>query len=200
MSPRYRSRVSNAQGNAGARDYSEATAEQIDQEVRKLLDDAYQLARRTLLADRDKLEGIAKGLLEYETLDGSQIKEIVEHGRLINRPRSGAPPPGKKMPAKNKLGSLGLTAREAEVLTWIAQGKTNYEIGVILSACTGTICKHVEHILSKLRVENRTAAAAIALAALANTKNERSGAMMWLLFVVVSEAPPTLPRLQDRSG
>jgi DNA-binding NarL/FixJ family response regulator len=72
------------------------------------------------------------------------------------------------MPAKNLLGSLGLTAREGEVLNWIAQGKTNYEIGVIVSACTGTICKHVEHILSKLRVENRTAAAAIALAALAN--------------------------------
>jgi DNA-binding NarL/FixJ family response regulator len=73
-------------------------------------------------------------------------------------------------PAQNALGSLGLTARETEVLTWIAQGKTNYEIGVILSACTGTICKHVERILSKLCVENRTAAAAIALAALANAK------------------------------
>ena len=73
-------------------------------------------------------------------------------------------------PAEDQLGSLGLTARETEVLTWIAQGKTNYEIGVILSACTGTICKHVEHILSKLCVENRTAAAAIALAALANAK------------------------------
>ncbi len=69
------------------------------------------------------------------------------------------------MPAENPLGSLGLTARETEVLTWIAQGKTNYEIGVILSACTGTICKHVEHILSKLFVENRTAAAGIAFAA-----------------------------------
>ncbi|MGC2352592.1 MAG: LuxR C-terminal-related transcriptional regulator [Candidatus Udaeobacter sp.] len=165
MSPRYRSRVPNGKGNAGARDYNEATAEQIDQELRKLLDEAYQLARRTLIADRDKLEGIAKGLLEYETLDGSQIKEIVEHGRLINPPPSGAPPPGKKMPAENSLGSLGLTPREAEVLTWIAQGKTNYEIGVILSACTGTICKHVERILTKLCVENRTGAAAIALAA-----------------------------------
>jgi DNA-binding NarL/FixJ family response regulator len=169
MSPRYRSRVSNGEGNACARDYSEATAEQIDEQVRKLLDDAYQLARTTLMANRDKLEGIAKGLLEYKTLDGSQIKEIVEHGRLINPPPSGAPPPGEKMPAKNPVGSLGLTAREAEVLNWIAQGKTNYEIGVILSACTGTICKHVERILSKLRVENRTAAAAIALA-LANAK------------------------------
>jgi DNA-binding NarL/FixJ family response regulator len=62
------------------------------------------------------------------------------------------------------LSSLGLTPRETEVLSWVAQGKTNYEIGVILSACTGTICKHVQRILFKLSVENRTAAAAIALA------------------------------------
>lgn len=68
------------------------------------------------------------------------------------------------------LSSLGLTRREAEVLTWIAQGKTNYEIGVILNACTRTICKHVEHILTKLNVENRTAAAVVAIAALANAK------------------------------
>jgi DNA-binding NarL/FixJ family response regulator len=170
MSPRYRSRVSNRDGNAGARDYSQATAEQIDQEVRKLLDDAYQLARRVLLGDCDKLEVIAKGLLEYETLDRSQIKEIVEHGRLINPPPSGAPPPGKKMPAGNPLASLGLTPHETEVLTWIAQGKTNYEIGVMLGASNGTICKHVERILVKLNVENRTAAAAIAIAVLASAK------------------------------
>jgi len=50
------------------------------------------------------------------------------------------------------------------VLGWIAQGKGNYEIGVILGAQTRTICKHVEHIFSKLNVENRTAAAAIAFA------------------------------------
>ena len=76
----------------------------------------------------------------------------------------------KLMPEENPLGSLGLTPREAEVLNWVAQGKTNYEIGVILSACTGTICKHVERILCKLCVENRTAAAAMAFAALANAK------------------------------
>ena len=72
------------------------------------------------------------------------------------------------MSAKKRRGILGLTARETEVLTWIAQGKTNYEIGVILSACTGTICKHVERILVKLNVENRTAAAVVAIAALAS--------------------------------
>lgn len=61
------------------------------------------------------------------------------------------------------LASLTLTPREAEVLFWISEGKCNHDIGVILGASTGTICKHVEHILSKLNVENRTAAAVIAL-------------------------------------
>jgi cell division protease FtsH len=80
-----------------ARDYSEATAEQIDGEVRKLIDNAYQTAMQVLTQHRDHLEAIAKALLEYETLDGVQIKEIIEHGRLINPP-PGAPPPGQKMP------------------------------------------------------------------------------------------------------
>jgi DNA-binding NarL/FixJ family response regulator len=76
----------------------------------------------------------------------------------------------KLKPVESPLGSLGLTPREMEVLTWIAQGKTNHEIGVILSACTGTICKHVERILRKLGVKNRTSAAAVAFGALANAK------------------------------
>ena len=59
--------------------------------------------------------------------------------------------------------SLKLTPREAEVLFWISQGKSNHDIGVILGAKTGTICKHVEHIFGKLNVENRTAAAVVAL-------------------------------------
>ncbi|MGE5207795.1 MAG: response regulator transcription factor [Alphaproteobacteria bacterium] len=60
---------------------------------------------------------------------------------------------------------LNLTPREAEVLFWISQGKSNRDIGVILGAKTGTICKHVEHIFGKLNVENRTAAAMMALEA-----------------------------------
>jgi len=48
------------------------------------------------------------------------------------------------------------------VLAWIARGKGNYEIGVILGTKRRTVSKHVEHILGKLNVENRTAAAAIA--------------------------------------
>jgi DNA-binding CsgD family transcriptional regulator len=63
------------------------------------------------------------------------------------------------------FASLNLTPREAEVLFWISQGKSNHDIGVILGAKTGTICKHVEHIFGKLNVENRTAAAVVALEA-----------------------------------
>jgi cell division protease FtsH len=84
-----------------ARDYSEATAEQIDGEVRKLIDDAYKTAMETLTAHRQTLEVIAKALLEFETLDGVQIKEIMEHGRLLNPPSSRPPPvSGQKMADK----------------------------------------------------------------------------------------------------
>ena len=81
-----------------ARDYSEATAEEIDREVRRLLDEAYQTAKQALIANRGKLDVIAKALLEFETLDGSQIREIIEHGRLMNPPPSVGPKSGEKMP------------------------------------------------------------------------------------------------------
>jgi DNA-binding CsgD family transcriptional regulator len=61
------------------------------------------------------------------------------------------------------FASLKLTPREAEVLFWISHGKSNHDIGVILGAKTATIRKHIEHIFGKLSVENRTAAAVMAL-------------------------------------
>jgi DNA-binding CsgD family transcriptional regulator len=57
------------------------------------------------------------------------------------------------------LGASGLTSREAEVLAWVARGRTNLEIGSILSISSRTIQKHLEHIFQKLGVESRTAAA-----------------------------------------
>jgi DNA-binding CsgD family transcriptional regulator len=56
--------------------------------------------------------------------------------------------------------AFGLTKREAEVLAWVAQGRTNSEIGSILSISARTVQKHLEHIFEKLAVETRTAAAA----------------------------------------
>ncbi|MGH7843641.1 MAG: helix-turn-helix transcriptional regulator [Candidatus Binatia bacterium] len=51
-----------------------------------------------------------------------------------------------------------LTKREAEVLYWVAQGKTNVEIGTILSTRPKTVEKHLERVYQKMGVENRTAA------------------------------------------
>ena len=75
------------------RDYSEATAQEIDREVRKLCDDAYIRARDLLGKHRDKLEAIARALLEFETLDGNQIRDIIEHGQMRNPPSGRAKPP-----------------------------------------------------------------------------------------------------------
>ncbi len=61
------------------------------------------------------------------------------------------------------IEQLALSAREAEVLSWVAQGKTNAEISRILGISARTVQKHLEHIFDKLGVENRTAAAAKAL-------------------------------------
>jgi len=61
------------------------------------------------------------------------------------------------------LRTLGLSPREAEVLLWIAQGKNNEEIGIILGAARNTVKKHVLHLLEKLGVETRNAAAVRAL-------------------------------------
>jgi DNA-binding NarL/FixJ family response regulator len=58
---------------------------------------------------------------------------------------------------------LSLTAREAEVLLWISQGKSNRDIGDILGLSPRTVNKHLEQIFLKLGVENRTAAAAMAV-------------------------------------
>ena len=62
---------------------------------------------------------------------------------------------------------LQLTQREAEVLTWIARGKSNRDIGDILGISPRTVNKHLEQIFTKLGVENRTSAAAQATKILA---------------------------------
>lgn len=58
--------------------------------------------------------------------------------------------------------SAGLTRRECEVMRWLMEGKRNSEIAVILGASPHTIRTHVQHIMEKLCVETRTAAAATA--------------------------------------
>lgn len=73
--------------------YSPDTAQKIDEEVKRLIDESYAQAKELLLKHKDKLDAIAHALLEFETLDGVHIKEIMEHGRLINPPENKSKPP-----------------------------------------------------------------------------------------------------------
>lgn len=61
------------------------------------------------------------------------------------------------------LEKLGLSSREAEILLWVAQGKSNSEVGIILQISAATVKKHLEHIYQKLGVEGRNAATLRAL-------------------------------------
>jgi cell division protease FtsH len=78
---------------ARPREYSEATAQQIDIEVKRIIDEAYVRAQRVLDERRTAVEQLAKALLEYETLDASHVKDIIEHGELKNPPVVEAAPP-----------------------------------------------------------------------------------------------------------
>lgn len=61
------------------------------------------------------------------------------------------------------LEEMGLTPREAEVLLWVAQGKSNPEISSILGASTNTIKVHLARIFDKIGADNRHAATLIAM-------------------------------------
>lgn len=71
--------------------YSEHTAQEIDAEVKSIINSGYQVAKDIIVANRDKLEIIAQSLLEYETLDGAQVQEIIRTGRFT------PPPPAPKV-------------------------------------------------------------------------------------------------------
>ncbi len=74
-----------------SKDYSEQTAQEIDHEVKSIIDNAYKVASDIINANRDKLEMIANALLEYETLEGSLVEEIVRTGKFS------APPPAPRV-------------------------------------------------------------------------------------------------------
>ncbi len=57
---------------------------------------------------------------------------------------------------------LNLTLRQAEVMHWVAEGKTNSEIGIILACSFNTVKTHLKEIFQRLGVHSRTAAAAAA--------------------------------------
>ncbi|MDQ6630384.1 MAG: ATP-dependent zinc metalloprotease FtsH [Verrucomicrobiota bacterium] len=103
------------------KDYSEFTAQEIDTEIKRIITEGYNVAKEVIETHRDKLEIIAQALLEYETLDGSQVEEIIRTGKFTPppptpqvEPPSGAiaatPLPEIPKPVPPKLPGLGSPA------------------------------------------------------------------------------------------
>jgi cell division protease FtsH len=76
----------------GAKDISPETQQHIDEEVRRLVDEGYTTAKRVLIEKADDLERLAQGLLEYETLTGHEITQVIGGEKLDRSDDSGIPP------------------------------------------------------------------------------------------------------------
>jgi cell division protease FtsH len=90
--------------------FSEETARMIDVEVRKLVDEQYNRARNIIIEKRPALDTIAAALLQYETIEGKHVLEILEFGEI----RSPVVPPVivKPADAPPERKSVGKTANE----------------------------------------------------------------------------------------
>jgi len=112
------------------------------------------------VAKADLLSAIA-ARLDRQQAQAQLLQEQVES--LEFKPNYDSPKP---------LEALGLTPREAEVLLWVAQGKTNYEIAVILGMSEKTAKKHLGNIFEKLGLESRNAATVRALELLSTLRHK----------------------------
>ncbi|MBM3842902.1 MAG: ATP-dependent zinc metalloprotease FtsH [Verrucomicrobia bacterium] len=84
---------------------SEDTARKIDTEIHRIIEEQYQRATDILAQHRDALDKIAEALLEYETIDGKHVQEILQFGELrspvvSSQPPKAEPPAAKKQPEK----------------------------------------------------------------------------------------------------
>ena len=67
-----------------AQNYSEETAQKIDSAIKEIIDQQYERAKQILLENLDALHASANALLEYETIEGKHIHEILEHGKIVS--------------------------------------------------------------------------------------------------------------------
>lgn len=85
------------------KDYSEKIAQDIDAEIKKIIDEQYQRSKNLIETHRNRLELLAHTLLEHETLDGSQVAEIVKFGTFT-------PPPPTLNEPEPPTGAQAVTA------------------------------------------------------------------------------------------
>jgi cell division protease FtsH len=87
---------------------SETTMQKVDGEIRRIIDEQYALARRMLEENRDKVEAMAKALLEFETIDADQINDIM--AGLPPRPPKPSPSAPQQPPKPDAPGAAAPAA------------------------------------------------------------------------------------------
>jgi cell division protease FtsH len=84
---------------------SEETMRKVDQEIRRIIDEQYAVARKLIEENRDKIEAMAKALLEWETIDADQIEDIIA-GRPPRPPKESGSSSGSNPPVAPSSGSV----------------------------------------------------------------------------------------------
>lgn len=88
------------------KDYSEEVAAQIDSEIRKFIDEAYQETVELLQKNIDKLHLIAEALIERETLEGFEVQQLMDHGKILPKEEvQNEPPKEEPVPIDEELAS-----------------------------------------------------------------------------------------------
>ncbi|WP_295476760.1 ATP-dependent zinc metalloprotease FtsH [Sutterella sp.] len=92
---------------------SERTMQEVDAEIRRIIDEQYAVARRIIEENRDKMEAMAHALLEWETIDKDQIDDIMA-GRSPRPPKNADPAEGENLKPRAKAAPAAQPAPEAE--------------------------------------------------------------------------------------
>ena len=98
------------------KDYSEEVAAQIDSEIRQFIDEAYQGTVKLLQDNIDKLHLIAEALIERETLEGYEVQQLMEHGKILPKQEKPVEPP-KEEPVPIEPASVAEDEKNEEVKT-----------------------------------------------------------------------------------
>jgi len=118
----------------------------------------------------DQRNGMNRGADDYLTKPVAKADLLgAISARLNRREEQGQREFKPNFTSYEPLLALGLAPREAEVLLWVAQGKTNGDIASILTISEWTVKKHLLHIFEKLGVESRNAATLRALEILSSS-------------------------------
>ncbi len=118
------------------RNYSEEVASEIDKEVRRIMEDAYEACRQIITENRDKLELIANALLERETLTAAELEELMRTGKLPDPPQdddhddTGKPAMTPLAPAKPVSAAQEPAAEEAPERAPAPAGETEPKFNV----------------------------------------------------------------------